>query len=68
MTQEFWQDLRKTNEIGFNQQQPNNFLIQYFNQLQLQCGFRQPSTATFYPLIKISIIWKALSHLLIFLI
>jgi thiopurine S-methyltransferase len=36
MNQEFWHELWEHNEIGFNQQQPNSFLKQYFNQLRLK--------------------------------
>lgn len=54
MNQEFWQSLWETNEIGFNQQQHNSFLTQYFNQLKFK-----KSDNVFVPLCgkSIDMIW-----------
>lgn len=54
MNQKFWRDLWQNNEIGFNQQQPHNFLTKYFSHLKLK-----KSDRIFVPLCgkSIDMIW-----------
>ena len=40
MQNEFWHQKWESNQIGFNQEQPNELLIQYFATLNLKAGDR----------------------------
>ncbi len=56
MNKEFWHAKWNSNDIAFNQQQPNFFMMEYFNFLNLK-----PSSKVFVPLCgkSIDLLWLA---------